>query len=192
MMACYADVRCALIVGHAQHSGSSAEAIDGFWEQLRSLLGSLGGTISPIIFLDANARFDENARGDWCPANRNASHLCQTLHDFGLDRTRHRDCYGRRVTTWQSPMKHRTKIDYVLAPDAWAPCFVTKGLPATVDEMLLAWDHWPLQASIELNIVDVKERRLKVDRKAIRDPRNATKLKGNFWRSASGTMDCWS
>ena len=137
----YGNVRCAMIVGHSPHSKQSDSVVEHFWKRFRNLLATIGASISPLVMIDGNARFDEDANGQRRPSNRNAVHLQQRLLDSGLEMTRMKDCYGRPVITWQSPMKQKAKMDYMLVPGEWAPRFRTKGLPVHVDSMLLEWDH---------------------------------------------------
>ena len=177
----FADIRCAMIVGHAPHSMKEDCVIDEWWEKFRQLLGNLSDCTSPIVFVDANARFTLNAHGEAGPANRNAVHLSQCAHDFGLDMTKHTDCCGREVKTWRGAQGRPAKLDYILVPQAWAPAFVTKGLPERGVALLTGWDHQPLLAEVALHVLDVPSgNRVRIDRRAIKDPQNKEKLREMF------------
>ena len=78
-------VNCAAIAAHAPHSGSEDHVIDEWWQRFAAFLTELPHSASPIICIDANARFRTGLQRDREPANRNAFHMHRILEQFHLE-----------------------------------------------------------------------------------------------------------
>ena len=163
----YGDIRCAICSAHAPHSQLPDETIDTWWTGFKSLLHNLRGSLAPIIFLDANARFSVQSDGTRRPCNRNAVHLVECCHAFGLVFTEHIDVEGRPVVTWVSPMKRPAKLDYILLAKEWAGAFRTLGCPQQSVDMFSEIDHWPLLADVTVQTGVKVDHRVRIDRQAL-------------------------
>ena len=141
---------CAILSAHAPHSGNSDQTLDVWWQELATVMRVLPRGSSPIVFIDANARYRADQPQQKVPLNRNAMQLDMFLHQFGLVSTRHFNAKGEKITTWRSPRLRPDVLDYVLVPEEWVGGFVTQGqLPGHVD-LTSEWDHEPLLAQLRL------------------------------------------
>ena len=113
----------ACVVGHAPTSQASVDDIASWWDELQEAMRKLPRNEVPLMFLDANARFDAWESGgatQGVPKGRNAVELQQMLGEQEMDTCSCKDDQGRRVVTWVAPGGHEAMIDYIVMPRSLA------------------------------------------------------------------------
>ena len=169
-------VKVALISGHVPHS-KHTDQVDIWWSDFRSLLDGLSADTSPIVFVDANARYELDAHDNRRPVNKSAQQQVQCEQDYGLVSSKHKDYWGKDVVTWWGPTHKPDVLDYVMVPAAWDASMRTLGKPRDAVDMFAGWDHEPLQVDVWLQVeCDARQTRPALDRKAMREPCNRESL----------------
>ena len=134
--------------GHAHPSTASADQIAEFWRSVRCRLCALPPEASPVLLLDANARFSDQD-GQLVPLNDNAVWWQRTLHDFQLSHTGIRDSGGCLLRTWISPMGQPACLDYIAYPAPWADGIAHVRTADFLDQHA-GIDHFPVLADLSV------------------------------------------
>ena len=108
------------MVAHAPTSASASDSIEGWWAALATRLQALPAGATPIVCLDANARYRLDGLHGEVPENQNAVCLDSFCQRFSLYRSRAYTPAGKGIKTWTSPNGAPACLDYVLCPDTWA------------------------------------------------------------------------
>ena len=108
------------VVAHAPTSASTSDSIEGWWAALAARLQALPAGATPIVCLDANARYRLDGLHGEVPENQNAVCLDSFCQRFSLYRSRAYTPAGRGIKTWTSPNGAPACLDYILCPDTWA------------------------------------------------------------------------
>ncbi|CAE7464515.1 unnamed protein product [Symbiodinium sp. CCMP2456] len=151
--------------GHARPSTATADQIDEFWDLVRQRLRALPPDTAPVLLVDANARFSEEA-GCLRPLNRNARHWQQILTDYGLSHTGIRASDGALLRTWTSPCGQGACLDFIGFPSTWTQALRHVGTVELVDEFT-GIDHDPLMACFQLQFTAQPQRKGPYDLEAM-------------------------
>ena len=81
---------------------------------------ALPAGITPVVCLDANARYRLSSLHAEVPDNQNAVCLDHFCRRFSMFRTRAYTPAGAGIKTWTSPNGAPACLDYILCPEAWA------------------------------------------------------------------------
>ena len=142
--------RFACIFAHAPTSGAEASCIQTWWAQTRAAIRKLPRNVIPLLFLDANARFESWTHGgalQGTPKGNNAVELQTLLLEHEMDTCHCMDACGNPVVTWVAPGGQHSMIDYIVMPQNLADIAVTVGLPPSFVDCGDV-DHRPLQVNL--------------------------------------------
>ena len=173
-----------IIVGHAPTSAATAEARAGWWAEVDAVVRKLPRAATPLLLLDANARFEAHAEspslGGSTPSNHNAQCLQPLASEHGLDSTSLFLPNGQRVVTWTAPSGHESQLDYVLAPRELVACSETVGVPeGFVDHT--GFDHRPMAARFAWrDLAKAEPPGVRFDTQAMRSEAGRLRLKAIF------------
>ena len=113
-------LRFAVVSGHAPPSHSPDAAKEAWWDELHRVMMKIPGTHSPLLLLDANARFsihpDLTATAQAVPEGINAQRLLRTSSDFHLWVSAQKTRDGVSLVSWTSPNGKDALLDYFLCP----------------------------------------------------------------------------
>ena len=139
-------LRFALFSGHAPTAEASEAVRMAWWDGLGSALRRVPTRYSPVLMLDANARFHADPQVvsamDACPDGDNAEILLQLCKAHGLCPTGQCDSHGQPVVSWASPQCVASLIDYFVCPEQWEPAMVLEQCPS-LDDLHAAIDLRP-------------------------------------------------
>ncbi|CAE7221487.1 unnamed protein product, partial [Symbiodinium sp. CCMP2456] len=148
-------VRLVLICAHAPTSATSEEELTRWWAHLKSLLAKIPKVCAPLLFIDANARFEASSSHgrtlESAPSNFNAKCLQHFANDIGLHISAQQDEQGRPLHSWRSPKGTTSLIDYVGCPVAWADGHRTVGNVDLAD-LHADWDHLPIHTCLAATV----------------------------------------
>ncbi|CAE7405639.1 unnamed protein product, partial [Symbiodinium sp. CCMP2456] len=148
-------VKLVLVCAHAPTSVTGDEAIGSWWSHLTRLLAKVPKVCAPLLFIDANARFEPHSSHrhtlDAAPSNFNATCLRQFAVDMGLHLSAQQDEQGRPLHSWRSPKGTTSLIDYVGCPIDWKNGHSTIGNVDLAD-LHADWDHLPIHTRLRAHI----------------------------------------
>ena len=103
------------VVAHALTSTSAGDSIAEWWAALECRMRALPAGITPIVCLDANARYRLGSLHAEVPDNQNAVCLDNFCRRFSLFRSRAYTPAGAGIKTWTSPNGAPACLDYYYA-----------------------------------------------------------------------------
>ena len=112
----------ACVVAHAPLPETAPDQAEAWWSHLDQVCCKIPRTAIPIIFIDANARFDD--KGNSCtareghPLNVNACNFRAFLEEHSFETCVSRDRQGSPIATWVSPYGKAAQLDYIAFPQA--------------------------------------------------------------------------
>ncbi|OLQ08173.1 hypothetical protein AK812_SmicGene8336 [Symbiodinium microadriaticum] len=157
--------RLALISAHAKTSTHSDEEIRQWWSDLSSRMLALPPNATPLVGIDANARFQWED-GTEKPCNLNGLCLDEFCQRFSLTRTAAYDADGRPRVTWRPPTGPGVCLDYLLCPADWSPHTRADSTMSLLD-MHAGIDHDPLGLQLDVPLQAPSRRNMCVDRSAM-------------------------
>ena len=168
--------RLALISAHAKASTHTDEDIRLWWTDLHSRLLALPPSVTPLIGIDANARF-QWSEGVESPCNLNGHCLEDLCRRFSLVRTAAHEPDGRPRITWRPPTGPGVCLDYLLCPADWSPqTCVRTDLPLL--DVHAGIDHNPIGLQLDVLLQPPPRRSLCVDRSAMMGPEGQARIQG--------------
>ena len=170
----------AVLSAHAPTSASSVETIRLWWKQLDSIVKQIPPRHTPIIMIDANARFTWSAQApqEDGARNDNARQMAQWLRTHHMVASPNELPCGTRVVSYLGPMHTPACLDYVVIPQALCCGFRAKGAIDTFRGSS-DHDHFPVVAELTLHVIAHIPRPKQIwDTAALRTEAGRTIVKG--------------
>ena len=140
-----------LASAHAPTATTSDDEVLHWWLHLRSTLARAPAACVPLLFIDANARFEQcDARPDThdaAPRNYNATCLKELAAAAGLSISAQFGQQGDALYSWRSPKGKVGLLDYVCCPHQWAAGHSTVG-NLDLEDMHAGHDHFPIHTCL--------------------------------------------
>ena len=139
----------ALLTAHAPTSVASEAERQTWWRHLSSLMRRIPPRHTPIVLLDANARFEWRLEAPAAEAalNSNAQHLAAYAQLFSMKTSSNMLSTGARVVSYHGPQQQPACLDYLLVPQQLGPGFTLIGT-AQHFQGCAEHDHFPVTARL--------------------------------------------
>ena len=123
-----AGIRFACVSAHAPPSGTDSTELQQWWQDLQTAFAKIPRGHSPVMCIDANARFQKHPAGrtsEALPICPNGEHLSTFTQAQGMVLSAQQDARGHPIVSWISPKGKGSLIDYIAVPQEWSACFRT-------------------------------------------------------------------
>ena len=152
-------VRFCLVSGHAPTALATERIRTAWWRKLSQGIRTAPRGCIPLVFVDANARFEANreAPATTCspPRCHNARAMLALAKEFNLEATHQFSHTGKRLFSWKSPQGRLGLIDYILFDACFATALRTDDTP-DLQDLHSGVDHYPVAATLRVRVDGTK------------------------------------